>query len=257
MRFRLNDVLHSIASPSTCNRRCRRELSLCPGSRSIARLGFALDPLLECLSGSKAERLSASTSRLQRIRKRTGSFGALRLGALTSPRRANSRECENGSAFIRRIAVKSFSSVLAFISGTMVWPIAIALALSIGGSSAFAEIVPGATCPPDFTCFPPEPRDGACRLPRLFSMQRQRQLATRATDFREHMKKPASHRLIRRRFVEAVSSAETSPMARQKSTRTNRMRKRSLRTLQKVHALRLFPRTQIRFLSMWDTTVKK
>jgi hypothetical protein len=36
-------------------------------------------------------------------------------------------------------------------------------------------------------------------------MQRQRQLATRATDFREHMKKAASHRLIRRRFVEAVN----------------------------------------------------
>jgi hypothetical protein len=66
-----------------------------------------------------------------------------------------------------RIPVRSFSSVLALISGTMVWPISIALALSIGGSSAFAEILPGATCPPDFTCFPPEPRDGACQHPAL------------------------------------------------------------------------------------------
>jgi hypothetical protein len=49
----------------------------------------------------------------------------------------------------------------------MVWPISIALALSIGVTSALAEFLPGATCPPDFTCSPPEPRDGACRHPAL------------------------------------------------------------------------------------------
>jgi hypothetical protein len=30
-----------------------------------------------------------------------------------------------------------------------------------------AEIFPGAECPPGYTCFPPEPRDGACRHPAI------------------------------------------------------------------------------------------
>jgi hypothetical protein len=60
--------------------------------------------------------------------------------------------------------MRFLSSVLAPISGTMVCPLSIALALSIGGSSAFAE---GATCPADLSCRPPEPQDGVCRHPAL------------------------------------------------------------------------------------------
>jgi hypothetical protein len=52
------------------------------------------------------------------------------------------------------------------------WSIAITLALSIGGSGARAEFLPGATCPPDFSCFSPEPRDGACRNPTIFFDQK-------------------------------------------------------------------------------------
>jgi hypothetical protein len=39
------------------------------------------------------------------------------------------------------------------------------LCFSTGGSNAFADILPGAACPPGFTCFSIEPRDGACQHP--------------------------------------------------------------------------------------------
>lgn len=45
--------------------------------------------------------------------------------------------------------------------------ILIALVLPISGSNAVAEILPGATCPPEFTCLSPEPRDGVCPHPAL------------------------------------------------------------------------------------------
>jgi hypothetical protein len=47
------------------------------------------------------------------------------------------------------------------------WTISIVLVFSTAGSSAFAETLQGATCPPDFTCPAPAPRDGACRHPAL------------------------------------------------------------------------------------------
>jgi hypothetical protein len=36
---------------------------------------------------------------------------------------------------------------------------------TVGADSA--EVLPGATCPPDFNCLPPEPRDRVCRHPAL------------------------------------------------------------------------------------------
>jgi len=56
--------------------------------------------------------------------------------------------------------MRFLSSGLALISVAVV----IGLALWTGGWSAFAEILPGATCPPDISCLPPEPRDGVCRI---------------------------------------------------------------------------------------------
>jgi hypothetical protein len=71
------------------------------------------------------------------------------------------------SAFIWRIQLRSFSSVIAFIPATVGASISIVLALSMGGTTALAEILPGATCPPDYNCFSIEPRDGACRHPTI------------------------------------------------------------------------------------------
>jgi len=52
------------------------------------------------------------------------------------------------------------------MSRILLWPLAIAVALSVGVANA-AEDVAGPTCPPDFSCFPPQPRDGACQHPAI------------------------------------------------------------------------------------------
>jgi len=57
------------------------------------------------------------------------------------------------------------SSNLAFISNAIAWSFLVALFFSIAGSNAFADVLPGAACPPGFTCFSIEPRDGACQHP--------------------------------------------------------------------------------------------
>ena len=57
------------------------------------------------------------------------------------------------------------SSDLVFISNAIAWLFFIALCFSVGGSKAFAGILPGTTCPPGFTCFSIEPRDGVCQHP--------------------------------------------------------------------------------------------
>ena len=41
----------------------------------------------------------------------------------------------------------------------------VSLVLSTGTTSACAEVAPGQSCPPDFSCFLVEPRDGACPHP--------------------------------------------------------------------------------------------
>jgi hypothetical protein len=61
--------------------------------------------------------------------------------------------------------LRGFLNIHALISWTTIWPISVALVLSTAGSTALAEPLAGTTCPPDFTCFPVAPRDGACRHP--------------------------------------------------------------------------------------------
>jgi hypothetical protein len=46
----------------------------------------------------------------------------------------------------------------------MLWPLAIAVFLSIGVANAAGEVAGGPTCPLDFNCFPPQPRDGAAMI---------------------------------------------------------------------------------------------
>jgi hypothetical protein len=63
--------------------------------------------------------------------------------------------------------MKFSSGGFALSSWIVVWSICVALSLSTGGSTAIAQILPGAKCPSDFTCLPSEPRDGVCQHPLL------------------------------------------------------------------------------------------
>jgi hypothetical protein len=58
-------------------------------------------------------------------------------------------------------------SDIALTPGIIAWAFLVALCFSMGGSNAFADMLTGATCPPDFTCFSIEPRDGACLHPAI------------------------------------------------------------------------------------------
>ena len=83
-------------------------------------------------------------------------------------------------------------------------PLFISLLLSAHGECAFAEIV-GATCPPDFTCFPPEPRDGACEHPALVLDTKSKSMHYDSDKSSEEYEKTCIAQTMRRRLVKAMN----------------------------------------------------